>query len=78
MLMFLPPHSPPLEGCPAGAGWLVPHTKLPCQDHPVRLRLTPLQRRGMGRPPNPPDGGGYERHPLILNPDKRRDGGPLL
>jgi hypothetical protein len=30
------------EGCPVGPGWLVPH-----KNHPVRVRLTPLQRRGM-------------------------------
>ena len=42
------PSSPPLEGCPVGAGWLVPHkNQTHGQDHPVRLRLTPLQRRGM-------------------------------
>ena len=39
-----------MEGCPVGAGWLTTH-----KNHPVRLRLPPLQRRGMGyfsRDPN--------------------------
>ena len=34
------PDSPPLEGCPKGG-------VVPRRDHPVRLRLPPLRRRGM-------------------------------
>ena len=46
---------PSSEGCPKGAGWCPADAPahpawLPCADHPVRLRLPPLQGGELGLP----------------------------
>jgi hypothetical protein len=43
------------------------------------LLILYVSKKNSPRPiPHNRTGGGYERHPLIPHPDKRRDGGPLL